>query len=373
MTATIALDDDDLETILTIARNNQAGRIAQHEIEALVAAYRTQAAKDRRLSVEINRALGKGGPVAEVAAVLSERVSCAQIANAEGDQRLAYAQAARNGSREWGDPEAAAMAQGHKAVTAHGIARAIMGRGDDFPADDGLARRANDLRGDGPFPLRSTPAMRVRARELAMPNECDFDRAVIDIIDDLDAMIVAAARFTPAPVVLGEALQKLYNDAEAEQAKFFEERKFDLAETRRQRCLGISSAIDVVEQTLAAIQTPASVAVSVRTIAQEIANFCFISGIEVTSDEISGLAKEIAKRIAVPPADDWRDIASAPKDGSPVWLGRVGDDTVIGSGWVLCDDSHGGGKFAWVFAFDGWQPTHWMPRQAPMPPKGGRQ
>lgn len=299
MTATTMLDDEDLETILTIARNNQSGRIARSEVEALVAAYRTQAAKDRRLSVEINRALGKGGPVAEVAAVLSERMACAQIARAEGDQRLAYSQAARNGSQEWGDPERAEMAQGHKAVTAHGIARAIMARGEDWPTEDtDLARKGGDL-SDGPFPLRSTPAMRVRARELAMPHECDFDRAVIAIIDDLEAMIAEASRYVPAPQLLAAALQHLYNETEAEQCKFWDERAFDLHETRRQRCLGIAAAMDVAKKTLAGLATTA--AATEHQIAQEIAHGCFVMGVEIPADAARGLAKGIGRLVATQP------------------------------------------------------------------------
>lgn len=35
-----ALTDDDLETILIIARNKQSGRITEREVKLLVAAYR---------------------------------------------------------------------------------------------------------------------------------------------------------------------------------------------------------------------------------------------------------------------------------------------------------------------------------------------
>lgn len=39
------LDDDELETILIIARNGQSGRITEHEIKLLVAAYRKSTRK----------------------------------------------------------------------------------------------------------------------------------------------------------------------------------------------------------------------------------------------------------------------------------------------------------------------------------------
>jgi hypothetical protein len=35
-----SLDEDDLDTILTIARNGQSGRITEREIKLLVLAYR---------------------------------------------------------------------------------------------------------------------------------------------------------------------------------------------------------------------------------------------------------------------------------------------------------------------------------------------
>ena len=38
----IEFTDDELETILAIARNGQSGRITEYEIKVLVAAYRAQ-------------------------------------------------------------------------------------------------------------------------------------------------------------------------------------------------------------------------------------------------------------------------------------------------------------------------------------------
>ena len=37
--------------------------------------------------------------------------------------------------------------------------------------------------------MKSTPAMRERCRELSHPNLDDYDRAVICIIDDLEALL----------------------------------------------------------------------------------------------------------------------------------------------------------------------------------------
>jgi hypothetical protein len=42
------LDDEDLETILIIARNGQSGRITEREIRLLVAAYRKDAERRKR-------------------------------------------------------------------------------------------------------------------------------------------------------------------------------------------------------------------------------------------------------------------------------------------------------------------------------------
>ncbi len=58
-----------------------------------------------------------------------------------------------------------------------------------FVADQD-AREAKLLRDltpcDEPGKLRSTDAMRKRIRELARPRECDYDRAVIAVLDDLE-------------------------------------------------------------------------------------------------------------------------------------------------------------------------------------------
>lgn len=45
-----------------------------------------------------------------------------------------------------------------------------------------------------PGKLRSTNAMRARVRALAKPNECDYDRAVIAILDDLEMKLTGLRR-----------------------------------------------------------------------------------------------------------------------------------------------------------------------------------
>lgn len=53
--------------------------------------------------------------------------------------------------------------------------------------DAEAAQEAVDLAPcDEPGRLRSTPAMRARVRALAKPSECDYDRAVVAVLDDLE-------------------------------------------------------------------------------------------------------------------------------------------------------------------------------------------
>jgi hypothetical protein len=66
---------------------------------------------------------------------------------------------------------------------------------------------------------------------------------------------------------------------------------------------------------------------------------------------------------APPPEQGWRDIESAPKDGSEVILGRPGHVAFCfygrgcGDRWAMADD-----------ASDlGWDPTHWQPLPSPPP------
>lgn len=46
--------------------------------------------------------------------------------------------------------------------------------------------------------LHSTAAMRKRIRELARPNECDYDRAVIAVLDDLEMRLTGVRRVADA-------------------------------------------------------------------------------------------------------------------------------------------------------------------------------
>jgi len=58
-----------------------------------------------------------------------EREACARMADEEERKRLSNMRSAQEGSAEWGNPQEAALAQGHKAVTAMSIAAAIRNRG----------------------------------------------------------------------------------------------------------------------------------------------------------------------------------------------------------------------------------------------------
>lgn len=69
---------------------------------------------------------GLAEPVAR--AIMAETEACAQAADEEERKRLANMRSAQDGSAQWGDPQAAAIAQGHKAVTAMSIAAAIRNR-----------------------------------------------------------------------------------------------------------------------------------------------------------------------------------------------------------------------------------------------------
>jgi hypothetical protein len=46
--------------------------------------------------------------------------------------------------------------------------------------------------------LQSTVAMRKRIRELARPNDCDYDRAVIAVLDDLEMRLTGVRRAADA-------------------------------------------------------------------------------------------------------------------------------------------------------------------------------
>lgn len=62
----------------------------------------------------------------------------------------------------------------------------------------------------------------------------------------------------------------------------------------------------------------------------------------------------------------WQPIATAPKDGTAVWLTNEADGEVCGSEWVLCDIGVNG-RYAWSFTDAKWRPTHWMLREIPKP------
>lgn len=57
------------------------------------------------------------------------------------------------------------------------------------------------------------------------------------------------------------------------------------------------------------------------------------------------------------PRSDWQTIASAPTDGSEVWLGKPGMRVLAfwDGGWRACDTDN----------FIGFTPTHWMPPPEP--------
>jgi len=77
------------------------------------------------------------------------------------------------------------------------------------------------------------------------------------------------------------------------------------------------------------------------------------------------------QRAPLPPVAGWREIASAPKDGTPVLLWRNGE--VHAAKWTFdCMEKGrkcwGGIKGNWWFSRSCEQPTHWMP--FPTPPVG---
>jgi hypothetical protein len=49
-----------------------------------------------------------------------------------------------------------------------------------------------------PGRLQSTDAMRKRIRELSRPTECDYDRAVIAVLDDLEMRLTGVRRAADA-------------------------------------------------------------------------------------------------------------------------------------------------------------------------------
>lgn len=61
-----------------------------------------------------------------------------------------------------------------------------------------------------PGKLRSTPAMRARIRKLARPDRCDYDRAVVAVLDDLEMKLTglrdAAAEIGRLKRDLGNAM-----------------------------------------------------------------------------------------------------------------------------------------------------------------------
>lgn len=74
-----------------------------------------------------------------------------------------------------------------------------------------------------------------------------------------------------------------------------------------------------------------------------------------------------------PPLPVWQDIATAPKDGTRVLLGRFVDGDKR-DGYIAVDryrrSQDGVGYIGWgKFNTQHWPPTHWMPLPAPPPAK----
>jgi hypothetical protein len=69
-----------------------------------------------------------------------------------------------------------------------------------------------------------------------------------------------------------------------------------------------------------------------------------------------------AERDAARAVTEWRDIATAPKDGTKVWA--------FGSGWFCPSIIAADGEWWRMRQAEGCtgQPTHWMPLQVPAPP-----
>lgn len=57
---TVPLDDDELETILIVARNGQSGRITQYEIAELVRVYKIHRDGEALHEMSIDRAVSLG-------------------------------------------------------------------------------------------------------------------------------------------------------------------------------------------------------------------------------------------------------------------------------------------------------------------------
>jgi hypothetical protein len=68
------------------------------------------------------------------------------------------------------------------------------------------------------------------------------------------------------------------------------------------------------------------------------------------------------ERDAARAVTEWRDIATAPKDGTKVWA--------FGSGWFCPSIIAADGEWWRMRQAEGYtgQPTHWMPLQVPAPP-----
>jgi hypothetical protein len=64
---------------------------------------------------------------------------------------------------------------------------------------------------------------------------------------------------------------------------------------------------------------------------------------------------------------EWKDIASAKKDGSEMLLSAGGDRYYIGVGqWAECDPDFSNSVAGWFWPY-AIRPTHWMP--LPPPPE----
>lgn len=96
-----SLDDDDLETILAIAKNGQSGRITEREIKLLVSAYREAHAAAHRIAA-------------------AERESCAKIA----DERAAVCLDAANNYYHGAPEKATERCAHHEAVHIASLIRA---------------------------------------------------------------------------------------------------------------------------------------------------------------------------------------------------------------------------------------------------------
>lgn len=50
---------------------------------------------------------------------------------------------------------------------------------------------------------KTTAAMRARIRELSKPDECDYDRAVVELLDDFETLLRAQKAF-PSGMLIAE-------------------------------------------------------------------------------------------------------------------------------------------------------------------------